>query len=91
MAGNIVHRFFGGSPLAAVVKLAFVSLVVGALLMWLDIEPFALLRAAERLAYRVWAMGFDAIREIGRYLVAGALIVVPIWFVARLFSLRGAR
>ena len=91
MAGNVVHRFFGGSPLAAMIKLAFVSVVVGALLMWLDIEPFAIFRAAERMALRVWSMGFDAIRELGRYLVAGALIVVPIWFLARLFSLRGAR
>ncbi len=91
MAGNAVYRFFGGSPLAALVKLVFVSLVVGALLMWLDIEPFAIVRAAQRTLQRLWAMGFDAVRELGRYLVAGALIVVPIWFVARLFSLRGAR
>lgn len=91
MAVNLVHRFFGGSPVAALIKLAFVSLVVGALLMWLDIEPVTLLRGFQRFALRIWAMGFDAVREIGRYLVAGALIVVPIWFVARLFSLRSAR
>lgn len=91
MAGNVVHRFFGGSPVAALVKLAFVSALVGALLMWLDIEPVALFRALQGFASRLWAMGFDAIREIGRYLVTGGLIVVPIWFVARLFSLRNAR
>ena len=91
MAGNAVQRFFGGSPLAALVKLAFVSLVVGALLMWLDIEPYAVIRTAQRFLQRIWSMGFDAVRELGRYLVAGALIVVPIWFVVRLLSLRGAR
>lgn len=91
MAGNIVHRFFGGSPVAALIKLAFVSLVVGALLMWLDIEPLAIVRAVQHFVLRLWSMGFDAVRELGRYLLAGALIVVPIWFLARLFSLRGAR
>lgn len=91
MAGSYVHRFFGGSPLAALVKLVFVSVVVGALLMWLNIEPLDVFRAFERTMHRLWAMGFDAVRELGRYLVAGALIVVPVWFVARLFSLRGAR
>lgn len=91
MAGNAVQRFFGGSPLAALIKLALVSLVVGALLMWLNIEPYAVVHAAERFVSRIWSMGFDALRELGRYLVAGALIVVPIWFVARLLSLRGAR
>lgn len=91
MAGHVVQRFFGGSPVAALVKLAFVSLVVGAILMWLDIEPFAIVRAAERVVRHLWSMGFDAVRELGRYLLAGALVVVPIWFLARLFSLRGAR
>lgn len=91
MAGNLVYRFFGGSPVAAVVKLVFVSVVVGALLMWLDIEPMTVLFAAERALRRLWAMGFDAVSELGRYLAAGALIVVPIWFLARLFSFRNAR
>ena len=91
MADTLVTRFFGGSPVAAIVRLAFISLVVGALLMWLDIEPLAIVRAAERLVDHLWAMGFDTVRQLGRYLAAGALIVVPIWFVARLFSLRGVR
>ena len=91
MNGSIAHRFFGGSPVAALVRLAVLSVVVGALLMWLDIEPYEVFAAAERLASRVWAMGFDAVRQLGRYMMAGALIVIPIWFIARLFSLRGAR
>ena len=91
MSGTMAHRFFGGSPLGTIVRLAFVSLVVGALLMWLDIEPLMILQAAERVFARLWDMGFEAVREMGRYLLAGALIVVPVWFVARLFSFRGAR
>jgi hypothetical protein len=91
MSENALYRFFGGSPVTAIIRLVFVSLVVGAILMWLDIEPLTLILAAEHLALRIWAMGFDAVRELGRYVVAGALIVVPIWFVTRLFSMRSAR
>lgn len=91
MSGNLAQRFFGGPPLAVIVKLAFVSLIVGVVLMWLDIEPFMLFRTLQRLAQQLWSMGFDAFRDAGRYLVAGAMVVVPIWFVARLLSLRGAR
>ena len=91
MAENIVHRFFGGSPLGALARLVVVSFAVGAVLYWLDIEPFDMIRAAERLARQIWFMGFDAVRQAGHYVLAGALIVVPIWLLARLFSFRRAR
>ena len=86
MTDQALHRFFGGSPVAVVIRLVVLSLVVGALLMWLDIDPMAIVDAIDRMARGLWAMGFDALREMGRYIVAGALIVVPIWFLARLFS-----
>lgn len=86
MTDQALHRFFGGSPFAVVIRLIVLSLVVGALLMWLDIDPMAVVDAVERMIRGLWAMGFDALREMGRYIAAGALIVVPIWFLARLFS-----
>ena len=88
---GFAYRFFGGSPVGTVVRLAFVSLVVGALLMWLDIEPLTVVRVAQNLAARIWNMGFEAVHEMGRYLLAGALIVVPVWLVTRLLSFRGIR
>lgn len=86
-----VHRFFGGPPLTVLLRLVFVSLVVGALLIWLDIEPRDVLRGAARLAERFWAMGFDAFGQAGHYLLAGAVIVVPVWLVMRLLTMRGSR
>jgi hypothetical protein len=83
------HRLFGGPPLAVLIRLLFVSLVVGAVMMWLGIEPLDVLTLLTDAVHRVWAMGFDALGQIGRYLVAGAAIVVPLWIVARLLSLRG--
>lgn len=83
-----LNRFLGGSPAAVVARLFFLSLVVGALLMWLDIRPWDIFRAIERLADRLWNLGFDAIREVAEYVVAGAVIVVPLWLLSRLLSNR---
>jgi hypothetical protein len=86
-----LNRFLGGAPAVVAVRLLVVSLVVGALLVWLDIDPLSIVDAVERLGQHVWGMGFEAVRELGRYLAAGALIVVPVWFLARLFSVGASR
>lgn len=86
-----IVRFLGGPPMQVALRLFFLSLVVGALLMWLDIRPADVIEMVVNFFHRIWAMGFDAIRELGNYLLAGAVIVVPIWFVLRLFNMRGPR
>ena len=85
------HRFFGGPPLAVLLRLLFVSLVVGALLVWLDVDPMEVVRGVMRAFDRLWAIGFQAFGQVGRYILAGAVIVVPIWFVMRLLTMRSAR
>ena len=84
-----VHRFLGGSPLAVLIRLIVVSLIVGALLMWLNIRPVDVFRMLEELADRMWALGFASFREFGTYIAAGAAIVIPVWLVLRLLSYRG--
>ena len=37
-----------------------------------------------RLYQRIWDMGFEAVRWLGRYLLLGAAIVVPVWLIMRL-------
>lgn len=91
MSNSALQRFIGGPPVAVFLRLLFVSLIVGALLIWLNIQPFEVFRALQRFVHRIWMMGFDAIREIGQYILAGAAIVVPVWLVMRLFNMRGAR
>lgn len=83
-----LERFLGGSPLAVLVRLIVISLIVGALLMWLDIHPAEIFRSVEHFFYRIWMMGFDAVREVLAYILAGAVIVLPIWFVLRLLNFR---
>lgn len=87
----VSHRFLGGPPITVLLRLLLVSLIVGALLMWLHLEPLDVVREGIRAAERLWAMGYDALGDIGRYLLAGAVIVVPVWLVIRLLSFRPVR
>jgi hypothetical protein len=84
-------RFLGGSPGGVFLRLVFVSLIVGAFLMWLDIRPMDIFRGIKDLIDRIWGLGFDAIREIADYILAGAAIVIPVWLVLRLMNMRNAR
>ena len=86
--GSPLDRFLGGSPLAVLVRLIAISLVVGALLMWLDIRPGEIFRGVERLIRHAWMMGFDAVRVVVEYVIAGAVFVVPIWLLLRVMNYR---
>ncbi len=86
-SNNSLESFLGGSPFNVFLKLLFISLVVGALLMWLDLRPIDILHGVQRFFDRIYAMGFDAVRNIAEYVAAGAVIVVPIWFVLRLMNM----
>lgn len=86
-----INRFLGGSPGSVLLRLFFVSLIVGAFLMWLDIRPLDIFRGLTQLVNRIWGLGFDAIREVADYVLAGAAIVVPVWLALRLLNMRNGR
>ena len=84
-------RFLGGSPGGVFLRLLFVSLIVGAFLMWLDITPADIFRGITDIINRIWGLGFDAIRVVADYILAGAAIVIPVWLVLRLLNIRNVR
>jgi hypothetical protein len=86
-----LSRFLGGTPIDVALRLFFLSLVVGALLMWLDIRPADVITEVVHFVQRLWAMGFASIRELGNYLLAGAVIVLPVWLILRLLNFRAPR
>ncbi len=86
-----LHRFLGGSPGTVFLRLLFVSLIVGAFFMWLEIKPEDIFRGLLEIVDHIRRLGFDAIREVANYIVAGAVIVVPIWLVLRLMNMRNGR
>jgi hypothetical protein len=88
---NALENFLGGSPLYVAVRLFFVSLVVGALLMWLELRPADILSGVQAFFDRIYQLGFGAIRELVSYVLAGAVFVVPAWLVLRLMSVGGRK
>lgn len=83
-------RVMGGSPLGVFARLVFLSFLVGAALAWLDIRPAELLHWLESLIRRIWLLGFEGMRDAFGYVLVGAMIVVPLWLISRLFGGRRA-
>jgi hypothetical protein len=83
---NAVGRFLGGSPAIVAVRLTVVSFVVGIVLVTFGFDPATLLYEAVHSARQIVELGFSDIRQVGRILLTGAMVVVPIWLVMRLLD-----
>ncbi|MGA7805617.1 DUF6460 domain-containing protein [Bradyrhizobium sp.] len=81
-------RFLGGSPLAVVFRLILLSILVGVVLAAVGFDPYNILRSVQLLFQRLWDLGFDAVNWLWRYFLLGAVIVVPIWLLSRIFAPR---
>jgi hypothetical protein len=81
-----LDRVLGGSPLSVIAKLVFLSLIVGAVMAFLGLSPIGLFRALRRFVESVIDMGADAFWQVAQWIVAGALIVIPLWLLLRLFG-----
>jgi len=86
MANDVVQRFLGGSPLSVLARLVLLSILVGIILSAIGLDPWNIVNSIERIILSIWDMGFDALRWLWRYFLLGAVLVVPIWLVARLSS-----
>jgi hypothetical protein len=84
------NTFLGGSVLGVIVRLTILSIVVGIVLATLGITPDNFFYQINILLRRIYDLGFGAIQSVLGYLVLGAMVVVPIWFVSRLLkSMKG--
>ena len=83
-------RFLGGSPIAVAVRLILLSILVGVVLAAIGFDPYNILRSIQLLFQRLWDLGFDAVKTTARYIILGALIVIPLWLLARFFSFLGS-
>jgi hypothetical protein len=89
MDRTFITRFFGGSPLAVLLRLVVISFVVGVILSALGVSPFDIFDGLRDLVWRIYMYGFDSIEWIVRYFLLGAVIVFPIWLIIRLFKTAG--
>jgi hypothetical protein len=84
-----MERFFGGNPLAVAIQLVIISIVAGIVFTALGLDPRDLLAHIPQI--------IDKVRDFARifgnsfieWLFLGALIVVPVWFIVRLFKFMG--
>ena len=79
-------KVFGGSPLAVLFRLILVSVLVGVILSALGLDPWNIISSVERLIRSIWNMGWDAVVWLWRYFLLGAVIVIPIWILMRVFN-----
>lgn len=86
MTGTVT-RFIGGSPGRVAVQLIAMSFVVGIILSVLGVSPYDIVSGLERLARRIYNMGFDTVEWIFRYFLLGAVIVIPVWLIMRLLKM----
>ena len=78
------QRDWVGTGVAAIaLRLAVISLVVGVVLSALGINANNLFYSINVLARRIYDLGFGSIEWLLQYMVVGAMVVVPIWLVAR--------
>jgi hypothetical protein len=83
-----LHRLMGGSPGSVLVKLIFLSLLVGAFMAYFGLTPFGLIDAVFGWLGSIFDLSFETVRQIGRWVLYGAVIVVPIWLISRLVARR---
>ncbi len=86
MADNQFARWIGGSPLWVLVRLLLLSLVVGVILSALGLDPLNILASLESLVRHLFSFGFDTVERVWRYIVLGAVIVIPLWLITRIAS-----
>ncbi len=86
MSNPVVARFVGGSPMAVAVRLLVVSFVVGFLLDAFGVDPASLVEDVVRTARHIVEYGFSDLRQVGRILLTGAIVVVPVWILLRLLD-----
>lgn len=81
-----LSRFLGGSPLGVAFRLVMLSILAGVVLAAIGFDPWNIVHSIRLLFVRFWDLGFDAINGLWRYFLLGAVIVIPIWLLGRLFN-----
>jgi hypothetical protein len=80
------QRLFGGNPIGVVVRLVVLSIIVGIVLSALNVRPENLVWHVRLLLRRIYDLGFGAIGGLIDYFLLGAVVVIPIWLIARLLG-----
>ena len=80
------NMLFGGNPVGVVIRLALISIVVGIVMKALGIDLRNFFDRLNQLLRNLYDLGFGAVEWVLEYLLLGALVVVPIWIIARIVA-----
>ena len=78
----------GGTPGAVVLRLVVVSFIVGLILAMFGFDPETIYESFQRAVRRLIEFGLTDFRQVGRILLTGAMVVLPVWLVLRLLDAR---
>lgn len=84
---SALRRFLGGSPVAVFVRLLFLSVLVGAAMAMLGLTPGMLLLHLYDAGLALYDLGLETFHGFGRWILAGAVIVVPLWLISRFLAM----
>lgn len=80
-------QFFGGNPVGVLIRLALLSVIVGVVMSALGITPANVFYHLDLFVRRIYDMGFGSLEWLLHHFLIGAVIVVPIWLIARLIGM----
>jgi hypothetical protein len=72
-------------------RLIVVSFIVGIVLVTFGFDPAGIIDSFVSVIRHLFDFGLTDVRQIGRVLATGALVVLPVWLVLRLLDSRRAR
>lgn len=75
------------SAVSTIIKLAILSLLVGFALAFFDVDPRNLLTGLGSTVVEVYELVLRFLRWAVKYVLLGAVVVVPIWLVFYLITL----
>ena len=85
---TLASRTLGGAPGPVLLRFVLLSIIVGMALVFFGLTPETFFRSLRDAFEDVFGVGLDALRNIGKYFLYGAVIVLPLWLVSRLMSRR---
>ncbi|MFD0917218.1 DUF6460 domain-containing protein [Pseudahrensia aquimaris] len=85
---NPVTRFLGDTPTRVAVKLIVLSLIVGFVMNFVGWRPRDIFNGIVNFFRNLWELGFQVFANSLEYLLLGAAVVVPAFFIIRLLNFR---
>ena len=83
---SALRRFLGGSPRGVLLRLLFLSVLAGAFMSMLGLTPGRLFWNAYDSLRALAEFASLQLTDLTGWVVAGAVVVIPLWLLARVFA-----